>query len=1122
MRSLIKSTLSRQFLLPVLLIAVAGVSVVSCMNSIDKEARQLEQGFLNPPEEAKPRVWWHWMDGNVSWDGAKADMDWMKRVGIAGLQCFHAGMRMPGTAPQPVVENYYPYMSQGWKDAFAKSAAYADSLGLEFATAASPGWSETGGPWVKPEDGMKKMAYAVTIIEGGKPFTGVLNHPPATTGVYQTSTSGSGHQGRMGEDKPQLYRDQKVIAFCLPEDQILPIPVVSSSGGKIKAEALSDGFYEVPAISLPAAKEEGGISWVRFDYGRPVTVRGLVLAVPARGPVLFKLESSNDGVNWSDTGSKILSGSVVRTNSVDNINARFFRFVSVKQAPAPPSGWSRWGGQTPPPPEITDIAELVLLGTPTVHSFETKAAYWGGRGENGYFQLPGGSAGTESAVKTSEVIDLTGRFKADGTLDWTPQAGKWAVLRIGYSLTGAQNRPAAPEATGLEVDKLDSAAVKRYMDTYIDMYRDAAKGLVGKRGLHAIMFDSWEAGFANWTPLILEGFERLRGYDPVSWLPALAGYVVESPEKSDQFLWDWRRTIQLLLKENHYDFLTRYLHNIGMIRYGESHEAGFATMGEGMEMKQTADIPMGAMWMHNTPGQMEWMYFNDNQESASVAHIYGQNIAATESFTGGPGYGTAPWDLKSTADAILLSGSNRFVIHTSTHQPITRGPGMTLGVGQMFSRNETWAEQSKVWIDYLSRSSFMLQAGLAANDIAVFYGEESSMTAIYGNNLPAVPQGYRYDYVNSDALLNLLTVKDGALTTATGMNYKALYFGNGAKKVTLPVLKKVLEFVQQGAVLIGTKPEGSPSLSDDPDEVKKIIDTLWPGEAEATVGNGKVFNTNETASVLKEIGLEPDFSYVPSADESRVMFIHRKLNNGGIYFIANQTDREERIEASFRISGYKAELWDPATGEISPASWESDGNFTKVDIPIGRFGSVFVVFREKTKKSSVSLPEPEEQLVEQLAGPWQVEFQAERGAPASAVFDDLIDFRDSPDPGIRYFSGIATYKKEVQIPVNISDKELWIDLGQVFNLAEVWVNGQIAGTAWKPPFRVKIGNLVNEGNNIIEIKAVNLWVNRLIGDAQPGVENKITLTTRNFYRADSPLVPSGLTGPVRIISLTSN
>jgi hypothetical protein len=1106
----------------ILLFAAISVLLVQCGKSqTTAEGTQLEQGFLNPPEAAKPRVWWHWMGGNVSWEGAKADMDWMKKIGIGGLQCFHAGGR--GRGPESaIVENYYPYMSDGWKAAFAKSAAYADSLGLEFATAGSPGWSETGGPWVKPEDGMKKMTYAVTYVDGGRPFTGVLNHPPTTTGVYQTSMGGSGHQSGAGEDTPQLYKDQKVLAFQISEDEILPTPVITSSGGKIESPILSDGFYDHPGVSLPAAGQEGGISWVKFDFGKPVTVRGLVLSTSTSGPVLFKLESSNDGIDWTDTGAKILGGSLVRTNAVDNVNGRYFRFVSVKQPPAPPREWHRWRRGNPPPPEVIDIAELELLGTPTVHSFEVKAGFWGERGDDGYYGLPTGTSGTELTVKAAEVLDLSQQLKEDGTLNWTPSVGKWLVLRIGYSLTGAQNRPAAPEATGLEVDKLDSVAVKRYIDTYIDMYRDAANGLVGEKGLHAIMFDSWESGFANWTPLILEGFEKHMGYDPTAWLPALAGYVVESPEQTDRFLWDWRRNIQLMVKEEHYDFLTRYLHNIGMIRYGEAHEAGLSTMGEGMEMKQTADIPMAAMWMHNTPGQMEGQYFNDNQESASVAHIYGQNISATESFTGGPRFGTAPWDLKSTADAILLSGSNRFVIHTSTHQPISKGPGTTLGVGQMFSRNETWAGQAKPWIDYLSRSSFMLQAGKAANNIAVFYGEESSMIAIYNQSFPNIPEGYRYDYVSADALQNMLSVNNGDLSTDSGMNYKVLFFGEGTKYVTLPILKKVKDFVEQGVTLIGAKPFGSPSLADDSEEVNELLDMLWPGGAFTTVGKGTVYNTNETAPVFKEIGLEPDFSYRSPIEDSKVMFLHRKLDNGEIYFVANQKDQKENIEASFLVSGYKPELWDAATGQIKPASYQFEGNRTKVTIPFERFGTVFVVFRERTQETRASIPEPTEQLVQQLEGPWQVTFQEERGAPASVTFHKLYDFRESTDNGIRYFSGIATYSKDVDLSQSAIDRgDLVIDLGVVNNLAEVWVNGQLAGTTWKPPYRVDITDFISAGTNKLEIKSVNTWVNRLIGDEQPGVgkEDKVTLTNRMFYRSDSPLVPSGLIGPVQLISM---
>ena len=1114
---------------------ISGVFLVTCNQGKQDNFAEIEKGFQSPPQSARPRVWWHWMNGNVTWEGAKADMDWMKRVGIGGLQAFDAGR-----STAQVVDVRLPYMSKGWKEVFARVAAYADSVNLELGTAASPGWSETGGPWVTAEDAMKKMAWSVTYVDGGQTFNGMLPKPPDTTGVFQTSTSGGvlGGRGR-GQNPPVLYEDQKVIAFRIPDDAKLPDPKITASGGSLDEEALSDGGLEEIAIELPAAKQTGGISWIQFDYGKPVTIRGLIFsstidagyynglnASYRRGapPTLFKLEASDDSQNWYDTQAVIQTGLPQRSASVDNVTARYFRFVSVKQPPVENPVVRRFERPPGQPPESIGIKELVLRGEATVHSFEEKAAF---ANNSWYYKLPSGTKGTDAAIKAGEVIDLTDEMQEDGQLNWDAPDGQWMVMRIGYSLTGAMNRPASPEATGLEVDKLDSAAVRRYIETYLSMYEDAANGLVGEHGLQAIMFDSWEAGNTNWTPAILDQFRRIQGYDPVPWLPALAGYVVESPEKTDAFLFDWRRTIQILLKENHYEKLTEILHERNLIRYGEAHEEIFSITGDGMEMKQSADIPMAAMWQVRTPGDIEGVYFNDNQESASVANIYGQNISATESFTGGPAYGSAPWDLKSTADAILLSGSNRFVIHTSTHQPITRGPGMTLGVGQYFTRNETWAEQGKAWVDYLSRSSFMLQAGKAANEIAVFYGEASPVISQYRNSYPAVPEGYRYDYVNAHSILNRLSVDDGQIVTPTAMNYKAIFFGNGTEKVTLPVLQKVLEMVQDGAILIGTRPEGSPSLADNPAEVEEVLDILWPGDAVAAVGNGRVHNSAEVSqAILDEIGLTPDFIYIKPQEDSQIMFIRRTLPDGAIYFVANRVDRAETIEASFRITGYKPELWDPATGTVRPASYNFDDERTAVKIPFDRFGSVFVVFHERTNQNSYTLPEQTTNTIAELSGPWQVEFQEDRGAPASATFDELIDFRESTDPGIRYFSGVATYTKVVEIPQNVIEDggEIWIDLGQVHRLAEVWVNGEMAGTAWKPPYRVNITNQAIAGTNELEIKSVNLWVNRLIGDAQPGVsdDEKITLTSRPFYRANSPLVPSGLIGPVRLMHTSEN
>jgi len=1117
---------------------------VEAASGVAAASDPLLAGFQAPPESARPRVWWHWMNGNITWDGARKDMDWMKRVGIAGLQSFDAGRATP-----QVVDERLPYMSDGWKRVFRQTAAYADKLDLELGIAASPGWSETGGPWVEAVDAMKKMAWSVTFIQGGRPFTGTLGRPPSTTGIFQTSTAGWALGGRApGQNPPELYVDQKVIAFRVPVDAALPKPTITASGGTLHAAALSDGDIQTSAIDLPSGHEVGSLSWIQFDYGRPVTVRGLTFATPVASryfdaleprrvgvaPTRFRFESSDDGRAWRDTGAKVQAGLPERTISVDHIRARFFRFVSERQPPDPPPiRVPRFGRPSAPPPDVIPINELVLSGEARIHSFEDKAAFI----TNGnYYGLPSGTPGN-AAPKTSEIIDLTARMRSDGHLDWTPPAGQWIVLRIGYSLTGAMNRPASPEGTGLEVDKLDAAAVKRYMQRYLAMYRDATNGLMGTHGLRAMMFDSWEASNENWTPLILQDFQRLRGYDPTPWLPTLAGYVVDTPERSDAFLWDWRRTLQQLLKTNHYDQLTAMLHDVGIIRYGEAHEAIYATMGEGMEMKQSADVPMGAMWLVERPGEIEPVYFNDLQESASVAHIYGQNLTAAEALTGGPRFGSAPWNLKPTADAILLAGVNRFVIHTSTHQPIDKGPGMTLGVGQYFTRNETWAEQAKPWIDYLSRSSFLLQQGRGVSDLAVFYGEAGPVITAYHESYPAVPEGYRYDYVNGEAILNKLVTREGQLVTDSGMQYGAMVFGRGTELVSLPVLEKVQKLVEAGAVLIGERPRGSPSLADDPKQVKAVLDKLWPGSEVTEVGRGRVFAVASVGRALEAMQLKPDFTYLEAQPDSRIMFIHRHLTDGEIYFLSNRIDRSETITASFRVSDRKPELWDPDTGITRSASYRKMGDRTEVTVPLDRFGSVFVVFRAAATESAHVEPPTQWRQLETLAGPWPVSFQAGRGAPATATFERLSDFRDNSEVGIRYFSGMATYSHDLTL--NRKDLNhgchVWLDLGEVDDLAEVWINGQLAGTTWKPPYRVDLSRVVRPGHNHLEVRVVNLWVNRLIGDVQPGTPTRITFTQadgkvrpntpsdeaaiqlRMPYTADAPLRSSGLIGPVNVL-----
>jgi hypothetical protein len=364
------------------------------------------------------------------------------------------------------------------------------------------------------------------------------------------------------------------------------------------------------------------------------------------------------------------------------------------------------------------------------------------------------------------------------------------------------------------------------------------------------------------------------------------------------------------------------------------------------------------------------------------------------------------------------------------------------------------------------------------------------------------------------------------------MQYRAIFLGRGAERISLPVLARLQALVEQGGVLIGPRPLGSPSLADDTAAVKTVLDRLWPGTAVTTVGRGRVFQATDTAAPLQAIGLAPDFIYSRPAPDTRVMFIHRKLADGDAYFLSNRVDRADRIEGSFRVTGLVPELWDPATGLSRRTSYRMEGGRTIVDIPLDRFGSIVVLFRGQAQQTSHREEEASARIIATETGPWQVSFQPDRGAPATATFAQLSDFRDNADPGIRYFSGIARYQARIDIPLRKSGpSRLWLDLGDVRDVAEVWVNGKLAGTTWKPPYRVDISAYAKAGRNDIEVRSVNLWVNRLIGDVQPGVTKKVTFTAADGktdatsarsrsaqmpYKADAPLRASGLLGPVTI------
>lgn len=1091
--------------------------------------------FQTPPNSAKPRVWWHWMNGNISKEGIQKDLEWMSRVGIGGFQNFDANLLTPVVVPKKLV-----FMQPDWKDAFKFTTELANKKGLEMAIAGSPGWSVTGGPWVKPADGMKKYVWTEALVTGGKKQTIQLPKLPDVIGKYQEAeTHAGGVMGGFIGPKPQYAADAMVIAYKLPSNEkhlMDAKPIMSKSGGDFDTKLMLD--HDISKTFLLPPMEVGKDMWIQYEFETPQTFKAFSIGMGEAGelaefnggPTNRSLKVSDDGINFRTIAKVSNSTLPFITTGIPATTAKYWR-ICFETLPASISPIMAMMGMTgTPKPSGTNISEFVLFNTSRIDQAEDKAGF------SAWKEQPNLGLGNEDlgidAISSSEIIDLTQFMQADGSINVVSNnseilnpkseialpAGNWMVVRLGYSLTGRQNHPASPEATGLEVDKLDKEAVRRYINTYLDMYKDATGGLMGAKGLTHMILDSYEAGHMNWTKDFAAEFQKRRGYDLVKWIPVLTGgRVVNNLEASEKFLWDFRKTIGEMIAENHYDVIGEELHKRGMKRYTESHENGRIYLADGMDVKSNSDIPMAAMW---TPGSLaggadeEVRSEGDIREAASVANIYGQNIVAAESMTSiQNAFSWTPEKLKRTADLEMASGLNRFVIHTSVHQPLEKGPGFSLGpFGQYFTRHETWAEAGgKAWMGYLGRSSYMLQQGKNVADILYLYGENTNITVVCQEKLPNIPAGFEFDFVNSSALINKIIAKNGKLTVKTGRalslppTYEVLMLDKSTHLMTLPLLKRIKTLVDAGIKVIGDKPEKSPSLSDNDAEFQALANEIW---------NNKNVQSLEKGSELSlPNNIQPDV--IISNTKNKILFRHREVNTttggiGAIYWLNNRSENTTDAEVSFRISGKVPELWNAQTGKTEKLSYQIKDGRTIVPLKFDSWEAHFIVFKEKSTVSSFAFAPKKETVLTQISTPWKASFNDK-----NVTFNTLTSWSDNADKDVKFFSGTATYYNTFKlVTINKSAKYI-IDLGEVKNIAEVFVNGKNVGTVWKKPFKLDISQAIKADQNTIEVKVTNTWVNRLIGDAQPNAV-KTTFTTMPFYRGQEPLLPSGMLSEVKI------
>lgn len=1116
---------------------------VSFFTGFAQDTNVLKEGFLNPPHEAKPLVWWHWTGSNVTKEGITKDLEWMKRTGMGGFQAFDVAIGGGQT-----VDKKIKYRSPEWFELIRHTAAEADRLGIDMTLVTAAGWSETGGTWVKPKEAMKKLVWSQTKVIGGKFFKGILPQPPSINGAIRNLPK------LRSEKDVTFYEDQRVLAYKTPQSELeMLVPKITNHKGEIiEAKALFDDDLTTEiTVDVP---KKGESVYFQFEYQKPFTARSFSFAMGGAGmfpsAIMRKgyVQASEDGKVYKTLfalpgAQHDVRALPVRTFSFPAVTARYFRLVFVEgSAITTVGGPDDFGGFGMPSsaPESFEITEAIFNSGARVNRWEDKANF----APMFAFESLKTAAVSESAtIRTADVIDLTAKMKADGTLQWNVPAGNWTILRMGYSLTGAKNGPAIPEATGYEVDKLSKEHLQSYLSQWSDPISEAMGSLFGK-SMKYFLVDSYEADAQNWTENMIPEFKTRRGYDPIPYLPVLAGRIVESAEVSDRFLWDFRLTIAEMLVDNHYAAITDFAHKQDVKTYGEVAGISMPVIQDALRNKNAVDIPMAEFGMGQglgsdgswtSPADLDTQkayggandrlnaHQSDVREAASAAHIYGKKVVGAESWTGG-GY-EAPADLKFIGDYWCTQGINQIIFHTSAHQPLDTKPGNTM-VGTHFHRNITWAEKAKPFVDYISRNQFMLQSGRFVADIAYYLGEDIPAVVPYWEKLSnEAPSGYDYDFVNTE-ILNRFEVQNGELVLPSGMRYKVLVLPEKTT-MTLAVLNKIAELVKNGAVIVGPKPEKSPSLVGYPNvdnEVALKANEVWGGADgkfiyQNNFGQGKVFWNAPLLGIFGEMGLKKDIDYTMPHTNTKLSWMHRKTENEDYYFLLNMRNQTEDLEVQFRIEGKIPELWYADKGTIRPLAYKIRNGLTTVKLHLEPQESVFVVFQEPAIQNEVILSENKAVNLVNLDSSWEVSFPENSGAPKKVTLDKLVSWTEHTNDGVKYFSGTATYTKSFEVKKSWikPDSGIWLDLGIVKDIAVVSVNGIEIETLWKAPYQVDISKFVKSGTNKLEIKVTNQWDNRIIGDEKLPKEKKIVQSTSGFG-VSKELKASGLIGPVSLMS----
>jgi len=732
----------------------------------------------------------------------------------------------------------------------------------------------------------------------------------------------------------------------------------------------------------------------------------------------------------------------------------------------------------------------------------------------------------EQDADVGDVLDLTAKLGADGTLKWDAPAGDWQIFRFGYTIGDhAYVSTSSDGWGGFALDVYSATAFQNYWDKIVEPLIQDAGPLAGK-SLKYLHTDSWEIELANWTPTFRAEFQKRHGYDLMPWLPVLAGRIVNSRAESDRFLFDYRQTLGDLAIDNHYKLFRDNAHAHGIGIHPESG-GPHAVPIDAQRCLGMDDAPMSEFWAWSWTHRIGDANRFFVKQPASAAHTYGHKFVFAEGFTTiGPNWQEKIWDnLKPAFDKALCEGLNVLVWHAFVNSPDETGiPGQQYFAGTHLNPKVTWWEKSAPFFSYIDRCQFLLQQGNFHADVLYYYGDHVPNFTQYKATDPAhCEPGYDYDVITAEALIERATVKDGKIFLPDGINYRVLVLPD-RDVISLPVLKKIKELVLAGATVIGSKPTHGETLENFAStdaEVKKIADELRGGKT----GKGRVIAGKTAREVLLADGAKPDCGFV-HANGLMLDYIHRTSGDTEIYFIANRTNFAAPATVAFRVSGKAPELWNAVTGEhkFATAYAEKAGQ-TFVPLDFTPCGSWFVVFREPSSAHPAMAKSNGEDFstLSEISGAWAVHFDPKWGGPETVQFDSLVSWPTRPEAGIKFYSGTATYEKTFEVPdskLKLKNSKLFLDLGDVHEIAEVKVNGKLCGTVWSPPWRVDVTDALKSGENKLQIEVVNFWPNRIIGDASLPKEQRLTQTNIRKLTAQTPLEPAGLLGPVQLLLAT--